>query len=107
MTKKTGKKQTRRKNPLPMLILLAVLLCELVFYTWVRIEAANTRIDISNLVLKKEKLKSMGSALATEKVRLSQPERISEIARSRLNMAIPSDRQIVYISAPVNENREE
>ena len=79
------------------LVLISILLCELMFYTWVRVESTQTVFRISKARHDQKESMSYNEALALEKATLISPERISGIARSSLNLSVPRPDQIIYI----------
>jgi cell division protein FtsL len=70
---------------------------ELLFYTWVRVESTQTVFRISRAQHEQKESKSYNQVLSLEKARLISPERISEIARSNLNLSVPRPDQIIYV----------
>ncbi len=93
----TQKKE--QKRPTKWLILTLIFLCQLFFYTLVRLESSQARTQISKLHVEKKRLKANTSVLIIEKERLSSPETILKIARSSLNLSTPSADQIFYLDA--------
>ncbi len=77
--------------------MVLLFLCQLFFYTLVRLESSQIRTQISKLRVEKQKLKANTSVLIIEKERLSSPERILNIARSSLNLSTPSADQVFYL----------
>ncbi len=88
-----------QKRPTKWLILTLIFLCQLFFYTLIRLESSQARTQISKLQVEKQKLKANTSVLIIEKERLSSPERILKIARSGLNLSTPSANQVFYLDA--------
>lgn len=91
----TQKKE--QKRPTKWLILTLVFLCQLFFYTLIRLESSQVRTQISNLQMEKQSLKANTNVLIIEKERLSSPERILKIARSGLNLTTPSADLVFYL----------
>lgn len=90
-------KPVTHKSPGKWLVLISILLCELLFYTWVRVESTQTVFRISKAQYDQKEIKSYNEALSLEKATLISPERISKIARSELNLSIPRPDQIIYL----------
>lgn len=92
-------KKKEQQRPTKWLILTLIFLCQLFFYTLVRLESSQARTQISKLQMEKQRLKSNTTVLIIEKERLSSPERILKIARSGLNLATPSADQVFYLDS--------
>jgi cell division protein FtsL len=80
------------------LLIVLVLILELFVYTTVRLECMHARQEIGEAKAENDRLTSRTTALIVEKERLNSPERISDIAKSRLNMTMPSSDQVIYIN---------
>ncbi|MCK5311831.1 MAG: cell division protein FtsL [Desulfobacteraceae bacterium] len=91
----TPKKQEKR--PTKWLVLTLIFLSQLFLYTLIRLEASQTRTDISKLQMRQQELKAKTSILIIEKETLSSPERILKIARSDLNLSTPTADQVFYL----------
>lgn len=89
------KKQPGKGGRWIFIVLLLIL--ELFVYTTVRLESMHARQEIAGAKTENDRLASRNTALMVEKERLSSPKRISQIAESRLDMAIPSSDQVIYI----------
>jgi len=86
------------------LIVFFILIGELFVYTATRIDCAQTGYRISRAKEMQKELKSYGKELNIEHDRLCTPERISLIARTRLNLGRPSPDQVIYLGrAGVNQ----
>ncbi|MEA2059416.1 MAG: cell division protein FtsL [Thermodesulfobacteriota bacterium] len=95
--KKDGNKASENKMSLKWLVYVFLIIVELLIYTGTRLEHVNTEFRIADAKSRQEHLKSEKSQLLLEKDRLSAPERISEIARTRLDLIVPDHNQIVYL----------
>ena len=80
------------------LFIVLLLILELFAYTTVRLESMSARREIAEAKTENSRLASRTTALIVEKERLNSPERISEIAKSRLDMTMPSSDQVIYIN---------
>ena len=79
-------------------VIVFLLILELLVYTTVRLESMHAGQEIADLKEENSRLASRTTALIVEKERLDSPERISQIAKSRLDMAMPSSDQILYVN---------
>jgi hypothetical protein len=77
---------------------IVVLFCELLAYTWVRTESTQTILRVSRAQeIHREKI-SYHKALSVERDRLNSDERITRIAKTRLNLSGDTLGQTVYFS---------
>lgn len=79
------------------IVIIILLICELFVYTTIRLESIHTKHEIDRAETETSKLASRTTALIVEKERLGSPERITKIAKSRLNMSMPASDQVIYI----------
>ncbi|MBL0732481.1 MAG: cell division protein FtsL [Desulfosarcina sp.] len=79
------------------LTLLGVFILELFFFAWCRVQYVKTGYVISEETAKHQKLLSLQRNFKIERARLKSPERLSEIARSRLGLAAPETGQTIII----------
>ncbi len=84
-------------SPAMWLVIIGILLAELLFYTWIRVESTQTTFDISRAVYDQKKIMAYNTALSLEKASLMSPRRISRIAREELNRAAPDAEQVIYL----------
>jgi cell division protein FtsL len=77
--------------------LLLVVLVELFFYTWCRVQCVQTGYAIANESRKQEELRAMQNSLKIELARLKAPEMISRIARDRLSLGSPDPQQVIVM----------
>ncbi|MFO7883557.1 MAG: cell division protein FtsL [Desulfobacteraceae bacterium] len=95
--KKNGNKNSKNSISLKWLVCFFLIIVELLIYTGTRLEHVNTEFRISDAKSRQKQLKSERAQLLLEKDRLSAPERISEIAGTRLDLIVPDHNQIVYL----------
>ena len=86
-----------QKRGLPWLIVIAIIFCEFLGYTWVRTESTQTILQISNAQGKMAEKISYQKALAIEKERLKSDDRITLIAKTRLNLISETSTQTIYL----------
>ena len=96
--KKSGRDAPSKKTPVKWLVVIAFFLCELLIYTGTRIECLQMRYRIASAMERHQKQEVYKKALVIEMERLSSPERISRIARTRLNFSMPDHDRIVYLT---------
>ena len=94
--RKIKKPPTRRFTGTWVLI-LSLLVTELLFYTWCRVQYVQVGMTISRETQKAASLRTLQSSLKIELARLKAPERISNIARSELGLSMPEPKQVVVI----------
>jgi cell division protein FtsL len=79
-------------------VIIGLIFCELLVYTWVRTESTQTILRISKaqgLITQKA---SYHKALSVERDRLKSDDRITRIAKTRLNLSTDTSNQIIYLS---------
>lgn len=86
-----------QKKGLPWLIVIAIIFCELLGYTWLRTESTQTILQISEAQGELSKERTYQKALAIEKERLKSDDRITRIARTRLNLIRETSTQTIYL----------
>ncbi|MBF0199733.1 MAG: cell division protein FtsL [Desulfamplus sp.] len=79
------------------MIIIAIFLAELFLYTLCRVNYTETGFRISREKKTQKNLKEYQDSLIIEHERLLSPERISGIARTRLNLTIPTPDQVIYM----------
>ena len=79
------------------LILMGIFLCEMLIYTWCRVQCTQVGYEISRASGEQEKLTVVQKKLQVELARLKSPERLAKIAESYLGLKMPSSRQVVII----------
>jgi cell division protein FtsL len=74
-------------------LILALFIGELLVHTWSRLQCVRIGYEISREMETHQKLLEIQNRLKIELARLKTPERISSIARSRLELVIPTPDQ--------------
>ncbi|MDY0220404.1 MAG: cell division protein FtsL [Desulfobacterium sp.] len=95
--KKNAVKKEIKKVPGRWLVLLVVFICELFIYTAVRVDCTRNRFQIFLAQEAQKSAQTYQRELVLELDRLGAPERIAKIARSRLNLEMPDQGQVVYM----------
>ncbi len=92
-------KERRRKqrSGLIWVVLLALFVGELLFYTWCRVQCVQTGYDITRETRKQKELVALQNSLDIELARLKAPENISRIARNQLALGMPEPQQIILM----------
>jgi cell division protein FtsL len=90
------KKATPRHTSAWVLV-LALFIAELLFYTWCRVQCVQVGIAIGEENHKMQELKALQNNLNVELARLKAPERISHIARHQLALRLPEPNQVVVV----------
>ncbi len=80
------------------LFIIGVLFCLLLAHAWVRTEATQTMIRISQAEKKMMDALSYQRALALEIDRLKSEERINRIAQARLNLVRDTGKKTYYLT---------
>ena len=78
-------------------LLLAMFIGELFFYTWCRVQSVQIGIAISEERSKEQELKTLQNSLKIELARLKAPERISYIARKKIGLGMPDPQQTIVV----------
>lgn len=95
--RKNAVKKEMKKIPGWWLLVLVVFICELFIYTAIRVDCTRNRFQISLAQEAQKSAKTYQRELIIELDRLGAPERIARIARSRLNLEMPDQSQVVYM----------
>jgi len=95
--RKNSVRQEIKKIPGRWLVILVVFICELFIYTGIRVECTRNGFQISQAEKAQKKLESYRKELIIERERLGSPERIANIAMTRLNLDMPKQGRVVYI----------
>lgn len=95
--KKNVVKKEVKRVPARWLVLLVVFICELFIYTAVRVDCTRNRFQIFLAQEAQKSAQTYQRELIVELDRLGAPERISKIARTRLNLEVPDQGQVVYM----------
>jgi len=99
------KKIPSQKSNFRWLIIISIIFCELLAYTWIRTESTQTILRISKGQAAFVENTSYHKALSVEKDRLKSSDRITRIAKTRLNLLTDTANQTIYlpISLPGEE----
>ena len=79
------------------IVLLALFIAELLFYTWCRVQCTRLGYEMTKDVEANRKQMVLQNSLVLELARLKSPERISAIARQQLKLEPPSHEQMVVL----------
>jgi cell division protein FtsL len=94
------KQKINRKIPSRMglsMLLLALFIMELFFYTWCRVQYIGTGYKISHELNQQKQLLTLQSRLKVETERLKSPERIAKIAREKIGLHPPTSEQVIVL----------
>ena len=92
--------KVKPKRPLrfiPWLLLVAVFVGELFFYTWCRVQYLRIGYEVVEAADKYKRLTVMHKNLTIELARLKSPMRIEGIATRDLGLMRPTSKQIIYM----------
>ncbi|MBU1341222.1 MAG: hypothetical protein KKE44_22165 [Proteobacteria bacterium] len=78
------------------LFIIGLIFCELLAYTWVRTESTQTILRVSKARTAHTIEMSYHKALLVERDRLKSDDRITRIAKTRLNLSSDTLNQIIY-----------
>ncbi|PIE61870.1 MAG: cell division protein FtsL [Desulfobacterales bacterium] len=87
-----------QSNGLKWFVLILVLICELMAHTWIRSESTQAILRISNAQFVLQKRLSDRKELNLELERLNGDDRITGIARTRLEMSSDTSDQTFYLT---------
>ena len=76
------------------IVVMAVFLTELLFYTWCRVQYTKVGYTIAAEKESHQELQSLQKNLEIELTKLKSPNRIASIARNQLGLDIPKPNQI-------------
>lgn len=93
-----AKPAKQQKELFGWLLIIMVIFCLLLSYTWVRTESMQTILRITRARESHTQKISYNKALAVEKERLTSDERITRIARTRLNLSDDGTERTIYFS---------
>jgi cell division protein FtsL len=94
------KQKINRKIPRRMglsILLLALFIMELFFYTWCRVQYIGIGYKISHELNQQKQLLMLQSRLKVETERLKSPERIAKIAREKIGLHPPNSEQVIVL----------
>jgi cell division protein FtsL len=95
--KRTSTKTRFTKGNALALVLMGVFLCELLAYTWCRVQCTGVGYEITRVVREQEQLAVVQKKLQVELARLKSPERLADIAKTYMDLKMPSSRQMVIV----------
>ena len=79
------------------MVLLAVFIGELLFYTWCRVQYVRTGYEIAEQTQRGQRLAGLQNELKLELAHLKSPKRIADIARRQLGLTMPSAGQTIVM----------
>lgn len=94
---RTSTKTRSGKGNALAFVLMGIFLCELLAYTWCRVQCTGVGYEISRVSREQEQLAVVQKKLQVELARLKSPERLANIARTYMDLKMPSSRQMVII----------
>jgi len=80
------------------LFVICLIFCELLVYTWIRTESTQTILRVSRAQNTYVNKMSYHKALSVERDRLKSDDRITRIAKTRLNLSTETLKQTIYLS---------
>lgn len=80
------------------MIIICLIFCELLVYTWVRTETTQTILQVSKAQEMLVEKQSYQRALSLERERLKSDDRITRIAKTKLNLSKNTLEQTIYFS---------
>lgn len=97
MARKTQKKTGEVRITGICIIFMAVLIAELLFYTWCRVNCIGVGYEIAKETQKQHELVALQNNLKIELACLKSPERIAKIAKNQLGLITPTQSQLIII----------
>ena len=79
------------------LVIMALFIGELLFYTWCRVQYVQIKYEISKATRRQQQLVALQDNLKVEQANLKSPQRIAKIARDQLGLIKPTSKQMVII----------
>ena len=98
--RKISNRKRKQRNPkmiMTCLVLMAVFIAELLFYTWCRVQSTQVKYDIAKQTQTVQQLSAMQDNLRIELARLKSPRRIAKIAREQLGLISPGAKQTIIM----------
>ena len=80
-----------------LILILAVFISELLFYTWCRVQCTRLSYEISREAKRYRQLLTLKSNLRIELAHLKSPDRVFLIAKHQLGLDMPKPEQFVII----------
>jgi len=95
-------KKTKKRSGSPgsigfWVIFILILMGELLFYTWCRVQCTKTGYKIADEKKRNSDLSNLRENLKVELAGLKSPDRIGRIAREQLKLVMPEPGQIIII----------
>ncbi len=91
-------KDTRKFRTTGMwMVMMAIFIIELLFYTWCRVQNVQHGYDISKETQNQEQLITYQNNLKIELARLKSPDRIAQIAKQQLGLIMPTTEKTILI----------
>ncbi|NOX34415.1 MAG: cell division protein FtsL [Deltaproteobacteria bacterium] len=87
-----------QKTGFRWIFIICLIFCELLIYTWVRTESTQAILRVSKAREMNIKTISYNKALSVERDRLKSGERITRIAKTRLNLSASTSNQTIYLA---------
>lgn len=100
MTTKKNRPQNdllQQKEGFRWLFIIFIIFCELLAYTWIRTESTQTILRVTRAQELNANKASYHNALSVERDRLKSDDRITKIAKTRLNLSTDDLNQIIYL----------
>lgn len=79
------------------MLLMAIFITELLFYTWCRVQSVRMGYEITQAAERQRKLKALQNNYQIELAYLKSPKRISQKAREELGLVLPERKQMHVI----------
>lgn len=92
------KADQKQKAGFHWIIIICLIFCELLVHTWIRTESTQTILRVSKAQGVHAKKTSYQKALSVERDRLKSDDRITRIAKTRLNLSTHTLNQTIYLS---------
>jgi cell division protein FtsL len=95
--KKPSGKTWSAKGSALVFLAMGIFLCELLAYTWCRVQCTRVGYEISRAAGEQQQLATVREKLQVELARLESPERLANMAKTHMGLKMPSSRQMVVI----------
>ncbi len=92
------KESQSQGNGLIWILLISLIFCELLSYTWIRTESTQMILRVSKNQKALMKKQSYQKALIVERDRLKSDDRITRIAKTQLNLSTDTSHQTIYLA---------
>jgi len=81
------------------IVIISIIFCQFLTYTWIRTESTQTILEMSSARTQLAQKASYQKALLIERERLKSDDRITRIAKTRLNLLTDTLSQTIYLPA--------